>query len=174
MRRVISKITDKGHVVLEESTDVHRERFLDMLISRQFPGMMTDVTFLQGHCNGNQFAGRSEFGDMCRRNAEAAGISTVGKVYFDGAARYPGDPEAWLADRHDLQKLMERRNWDCEGVVNHKAVQMIDDDPAPPPRLADDIVDEIYVEKVEENPDLLRRDVEEVRAEIVEDHGRPV
>ncbi len=171
MRRIISKITDRGHVVLEESTDAHREKFLDMLISRQFPGMMTDVVFLEGHCNGNQFANRSDFGDMCRREAAAAGVSTVGKVYFDGAARYPGDPEAWLADRHDLQKLMERRNWHCEGVVNHKAVDMLEGPPEMP-RLADDIVDEIYVERVEKDPDLLRRDVEEVRAEIVEDHGR--
>ena len=35
-------------------------------------------------------------------------------------ARFPGDPQAWIASRSDIKRLAEERNWDVSGAVEHR------------------------------------------------------
>lgn len=93
-------------------------KLADMLASQQPPGGMTDSTFLEGHCNGNQFEKRPEFGDHYKKIAEQAGVSVKGKVYKGGLARFPGDPEAWVGGRADVERVCRQRGWGCEGAVS--------------------------------------------------------
>lgn len=45
--------------------------------------------------------------DKFVRNAEAAGVDITGKSYCSGLAAYPGDPDGWIVDDHDLKKKAE-------------------------------------------------------------------
>ncbi|NJL70164.1 MAG: hypothetical protein HC888_00520 [Candidatus Competibacteraceae bacterium] len=94
-----------------------------MLLTMQPPKACTDVEFLSGHCNGNQF-GQSpmseKIGNYYRKVAESEGQNVKGKVYLSGLARYPGDPKAWVADRGDVTRVCEERNWGCTGLVETK------------------------------------------------------
>lgn len=96
-------------------------RFAEMAALRVFPGVMTDSVFLEGHCNGSQFAGQEKIGDHYRKIAEDAGQDVKGKVYISGLAQFPGDPRAWVDGRGDVKRLCEERNWSCDGAVSHDA-----------------------------------------------------
>jgi hypothetical protein len=91
------------------------------------PGIMgTDSNFMEGHCNGNQFEKHPEIGDFYRREAEKAGVSTTGKVYLSSLASRPGDPEAWVSGRGDVTRVVNERNWNCDGAVKRQAVRGIE------------------------------------------------
>jgi len=85
------------------------------------PMSNTDREFLEGHDgNGNQFAKgplAEEEGNRLRKVAEAGGQNVKGKVYLGGLARFPGDPEAWVSDRGDVKRVIEKRGWKCQGSV---------------------------------------------------------
>jgi hypothetical protein len=93
-------------------------KLADMLASQTPPGAMTDNVFLEGHCNGNQFEKHQHIGDGYKRLAEQHGVNPKGKVYKPGLARFPGDPEAWVEGRADVERICRRRGWSCEGAVN--------------------------------------------------------
>lgn len=42
--------------------------------------------------------------DQYQRQAQMAGVSIAGKGYCSGIAAYPGDPDAWYKDDHDLKE----------------------------------------------------------------------
>jgi hypothetical protein len=95
-------------------------RLADMLAEGQPPMSNTDREFLEGHCCGNQFAKNTldmKVGDAFKKQAAAAGVNVTGKVYLGGMARFPGDPEAWVSDRHEVQKRLTERGWGSEGSV---------------------------------------------------------
>lgn len=84
------------------------------------PMSNSDREFLEGHANGNQFDKgplANEQGDRLRKVAEQGGQNVKGKVYIGGLARFPGDPEAWVSDRGDVKRVVEKRGWKCEGSV---------------------------------------------------------
>jgi hypothetical protein len=81
----------------------------------------TDNTFLEGHCNNNQMAAmHPTVAKRLADDAAAAGVNIKGKVYLSGLAAYPGDPHAWVSGKGDVQKVIERRNWNCDGSVKVK------------------------------------------------------
>ena len=43
--------------------------------------------------------------------AIAAGVHIEGRRYFSELAEYPGDPQAWVADRDEAKQLVESRGW---------------------------------------------------------------
>jgi hypothetical protein len=145
-------------------------KFAEMVALAQPPGISgTDSVFLEGHCNGNQFANTPEVGEYYRSVAEAAGVSTEGKVYKSGLANYPGDPKAWVSGRGDVLRVVRERNWSCEGAVRHDRVRGIyDGEPDVP--LADDLVDAFVEEAVREHPER-GLDLPKLRREIIEKHG---
>jgi hypothetical protein len=106
----------------------------------QPPACITDATFLAGHCNGSQFEKTPYIGDYYRCEAEAAGVSTKGKVYLSQLAEYPGDPRAWVDGRGDVQRVCEERGWGCGGSVNVQGAAM---PPEPEIALADDIAESL-------------------------------
>lgn len=110
-----------------KSHDQAQERFNrlrpvdQMIVSCRPPKSNTDVEFLAGSENGRQFQGRPEQGEFYRKQAEKRGQSVKGKKYLSQLARFPGDPEAWVSSRGDVQKVLEDRGWGSDGLVNVKA-----------------------------------------------------
>lgn len=105
-------------------------RLAEMLALQAPPMSNTDREFLEGHCNGSQFAGSPMANDMGNKYAAVAkerGVSIKGKVYLSGLARYPGDPKAWVSDRGDVKRIAEEQNLAIQGSVDHKPDGRIDD-----------------------------------------------
>lgn len=93
-----------------------------MFAAGKAPFGMTDSVFLEGmDCNGSQFEKNPHVGDFLAAEAKATGVSTKGKVYIGGVARYPGDPEAWVSGRGDVQRVAEKRNLTVKGAVKRSA-----------------------------------------------------
>jgi hypothetical protein len=126
-----------------------------MLALQQGPALRTDSEFKKGHVNGNQFESCPVVGDHHRRLAERAGVSTAGKVYLRGLARYPGDPVAWVSGRADVQKVAEDRGWGVQGSVN---VARREVEPAPDVKVGMDIVAQAAVELRQKDPGLSREE----------------
>lgn len=98
----------------------------EMLALQQAPCLKTDATFLAGVGMGSQFSHspmEEHIGDSYVRMARSVDpdFSPKGKVYLRGMAAYPGDPRAWVSDRHDIKAACEERNWTVSGAVEHKA-----------------------------------------------------
>lgn len=114
------------------------ETLSEMFAFGQPPMSNTDREFLQGFCNGSQFEDQPWVGDMYRKEAQSAGVDITGKVYKSSLADYPGDPTAWVSDRHDVQRVAESKGMSCVGAVRVKAPEPISAPQDAP--LADDIV----------------------------------
>ena len=138
----------------------------EMFASRKTPAIRTDATFLQGHINGNQFEKTPWLGDVYKKEAVAAGINITGKVYLSQLASYPGDPQAWVSGRGDVQRVCEERGWGCAGSVNVRA-QEADTEPKDMP-VADDIVDARTAEVLAGVPDPMHVDVADLREQVRE------
>lgn len=96
-------------------------KLAEMFALAQPPQSQTDVEFLRG--GDRQFSEgplANRMGDYLKSVAESQGQCTKGKVYKGGLAAYPGDPRAWISDRHEVQKVVEERNWGSVGDVNIK------------------------------------------------------
>lgn len=121
-----------------------------MLVSCKGPQLKTDVEFLKGHCNGNQFERNPEIGDELRAAAEHAGVDTKGKVRIGQLCRpgMPDDPLAWVGGRGDVQRRLEAINASCDGIVNAKG-RAPEGPPKPSIKLNDDIVQEKVAEALE-------------------------
>lgn len=143
-----------------------------MLREGKGPTISTDNTFLEGHCNGSQFSGRPEMGDYLAGVARAGGQDPSGKVYMSGLARYPGDPEAWVSGKGDVQRVCEKRGWACEGAVTVKSPKYNQVEPSKP-FLADDIAQQMADERIRDDPSLASMPRDQVVEEVKERHGPP-
>lgn len=130
----------------------------EMFAFQQPPMSKSDREMLQGHVNGSQFEKVPYVGDFYKEVARRAGVSTTGKVYLSQLANFPGDPRAWVSDRHDVQKVCEERDWSCDGMVSRKRVK----DLTPPVEkdISDDIVNEEVASIMEESPGIAVKPVE--------------
>lgn len=148
----------------------------DLLASRSFPGTTgTDRAFWQGReFGGAQFQDQPLVGRHHLKLAEEAGVNVAGKIYNGTAARFPGDPEAWVSDLGDVKSLCERRGWGCEGALTVAAPR--DVEPVLSPyRVADDLVERYVEDALATNPDLApkRADVkEELAHQLAGIHGQ--
>lgn len=118
--------------IISEDAEIQREyeearesgtghNLAKMCVLRKPPAVMTDDVFLAGRRNNAQFVNHPKLGHYYKGVAESKGISTVGKTYISGLARYPGDPEAWVSGRGDAKNVLEKRGWGCKGAINLKA-----------------------------------------------------
>lgn len=140
----------------------------EMLATQKAPQSKTDKEFLLGHANGNQFENMQGVGDYYHKIAREAGQDPKGKVYLHQLASFPGDPEAWVSGRSDVQKVCEQRGWSCQGDVNVKAQPRSS---APSGGgLATDLVDK-EVAMALRDPEHSHRPVEEIREQIIEQHA---
>lgn len=141
------------------------ETLAEMLAMQQPPMSNTDREFLQGTENGRQFQDNTFIGDFYKNAAREAGQDPTGKIYLSGLARYPGDPEAWVSGRGDVQRVCEQRGWGCEGSVNmpvRKVAELSGGGIAP------DIVERRVSEILETTPDAARVDVQDLREQVAE------
>lgn len=124
----------------------------EILAFRQPPRpSKTNDQFMAGRRHNDQFNG-SPLGEAYRQIAQAAGVNTHGKYYMPSLAASPGDPEAWVSDIDDAKRLVEKRNLNCEGLIEHKAVDF--EQPDKPYEVAEDIVDSLLLNECAENHDL--------------------
>lgn len=139
--------------------DGDEHKWADMMAHQTPPGALTDREFLEGHCNGNQFEGHEAIGDAYKAMAEAEGVDTTGAVYINGLASFAGDPRAWVRGRGDVLKLCAERGYNAEGAVSYRSESR---DAAPEEAVADDIVEQRVLSKLEKDPGLALRDPGEV------------
>lgn len=144
-----------------------------MLASRTPCGTRgTDRAFLQGKHLDHGLGGPKDF--MTARaieRARRAGISVGGKVYLSQLAdsRGPADPAAWVSGLDDVRTACKLKGKGCSSLN-------IPVPEGPPPvahRLAPDIVERIVDERLRKDPSLAR-DIEGLKEDIREKHGRPV
>jgi hypothetical protein len=138
------------------------DRLAEMLALQSPPSSRSDREFWRG--KWNQFEKTPHVGDAYKKAAEAANVNVTGKRYLSGLARFPGDPEAWVSDRSDVQRVVQSRGWACEGIVNVKPVPL----PEPPQEVgvAEHIIDRVVAEETAKNPALLEEDRQEVRHKV--------
>lgn len=110
-------------------------KWAEMLALQSPPMSNTDREFLEG--SGEQFAKTPHMGDYYKSVAERHGKNVKGMKYISGLARFPGDPDAFVTGRGDVQRVCEARGWDCDGSVKVKGRKP---EPIGPYRVADDIV----------------------------------
>jgi hypothetical protein len=133
-----------------------------VLATRRFPKIRTDSTFNEGRCNGNQFEKVPELGDHYKSIAESAGVSVTGKTYLSSLARFPGDPEAWVDGRGDVERIALKRGWTVQGDVSVKGHECdFDNDPV----VADDIIERETLNFIDQNPGTR---IEDAREKVIE------
>jgi hypothetical protein len=147
----------------------------DMLKSGVPPQGVSDCTFMRDTANGRQFQGQEHIGNQYRAVAEEHGQNVTGKKYISGLARFPGDPEAWVEGRGDVQKLVESRGWGCEGTVNVKKRELLNP-PEPGPEVAPDLLEKYtnVIADAQPMPHLVdREDLKEQVKERIKPKHRP-
>jgi len=147
----------------------------EMLALRQAPSVLTDDVMMGGIGNlDQQFKDPMQL-DYITRKAMQHGYKPRHTDFYCGAiAAFPGDPKAFLnhgQGRGDMRKTLEERGWAGEGLVNIKAREPESDPHEQKHKLNPKIVERIRKQKLKENPELKRKDQNEIRAEIVVDHG---
>lgn len=149
--------------------DGQDERFALMCAVGQAPGTRgSDRAFMEGRLDGSWLNKMPRHqAQRMLREAQAAGISTSGKMFIGGLADKRGhqDPCAWVDSVSDVKRVAEHRNLEVQGIVTHRAREV------PPPQ-AKDISDRILAENVAEerkkNPRAKTQDlVERVKDRIV-------
>ena len=150
-------------------------KFAEMCALQCPPGTKaTDRAFMQG--------AHRQMEDMDPKNrelildiAKKAGISTQGKCHKAGLGR-PEDPAAWVSSSDDVLRVAKARNLNVSGVVNHKAVDNLQE----PKRvkLAEDIIQRMMKRTLERDPSLAAKVKQkpkrlcELREAIVAKHSR--
>lgn len=136
-----------------------------MVMNGRPPASVTDKEFMVGTENGRQFQKRPEVGNFYRRVAEREGQNIKGKKYISQLARYPGDPEAWVSGRGDVQARCDERGWGCDGSVKVKAKEA--EEAAKPVDVAPDIL-EREVLKAKEGKTMTKRQAEDLTHAVKE------
>jgi hypothetical protein len=123
-----------------------------MFAHQSGPALNTDTRWLSGHdftVNPDELEGATLLNE-----ARAAGVSTRGKVYKGGLARFPGDPEAWVESRGDCVRRAEALGLTLEGSINYAPPEPLGAPEDKPYRVADTILEEHYQEALEADPSL--------------------
>ena len=125
------------------------ERFATMCALRQPPGSRnTDRAFCEGarrQMDGMNDDNRKKLMQVAR----AAGINPNGKFYKGSLGR-ANDPAAWVTCADDVLAVCKARNYGCDGVIKHTAVQK----DTPPKRvpLGEDIIKRRALEIMKAEP----------------------
>lgn len=117
-----------------------RDGIREILESGEFPGLQTDDEFMSRRGTlADQLGPQTE--DVVRAAKRHGYTPNYTDVYLPAAARFPGDPEAFV--RHDsargkLKKTFEDRGWECDGSVRTRGREAAPKEVM----LADDIIAE--------------------------------
>lgn len=124
----------------------------EMLASRAFPGVVTDATFMTGRHN---HAGLSDVHPESRQHyldqAQQAGVHVGGRAYMASLARFPGDPQAWVDSRADVERVARMNNMTVQSpTINVQAPRYYD--PGPEVRVAPDIINNVVGHMAAQDP----------------------
>ena len=162
---------DDKEVTAEEfklaTQTVEERRLREMLEAQKAPNGISDCTFMRDTANGKQFEGNDSQGEHYRTVAESLGASTTGKKYLSGLARFPGDPEAWVDSRGDVERVLNKRGWGCEGTVNVKPSEA-KEAPEAGPAMAPDLVDKYATEIAMRDPHPELVDMADLKEQVVD------
>lgn len=157
-------------------------KLCDMFAAQRPPQANTDREFLMGNTNGSQFEGGPKApkinglnaaerqGNHYKRVAEKHGQNVKGKKYLRQLAKFPGDPQAWVDGKGDVQRILAKRGWGAEG-----AVTVQEREPLNPPKeiiLAEDIIRDKMQAMIQADPGLKEKPREELRENVLAKHGR--
>mgnify|MGYP006908267043 CR=1 FL=1 len=156
------------------------ESMAEILATRRPPRVETDREFFldhgmlakqfQTHMKDNQ----KEMEYYLRVAKKMGHNPGANDVYVSSIARFPGDPEAFVpptGGRGHVKKVLEERGWASSGIVNTKYREPEEDPREKAVPLSDRIVHGEMRKRIRENPDEARKDYDELKSEIVADHG---
>lgn len=156
-------------------------RMAEVLALRQPPGIgVTDTIYLQDQnrhgssildrMGGDQRAVKRLQGNLAKHGYKLKSDDH----YIPTVARFPGDPEAVVSNTQglgDLKRNLESRGNETRGMINVEHNN--DRPPTKKTRLNPKIVNRIDRRNLSANPDLVKTDVRDRHADIVERHGSP-
>lgn len=152
-------------------------RMAEMLALRQTPRIMTDDVAMAGAMTIGKMYEQDPAGTtrLCKI-AESLGYRPKHTDFYNSSvALQEGDPAAFLNHgqcRGHLRKTLEQRGMGGEGLVNLKPREAeVDPLEKPVHKLHPRIVERIRKQQLRDNPDLSRKDQNEVRAAIVDQHA---
>lgn len=134
----------------------------EMLALRSPPMSNTDRELLAGAVD--KPLGPSWIDASYRQHAAQAGVSTTGKIYVSGLARYPGDPRAWIGSRGEIKDICQAEGWGARGSVDIAPAERKEVPVCGP--LADDIVDNAVADIIDSHPEPKGVDVTECREAV--------
>ncbi len=141
-----------------------KNRLEEMLAARRAPAIHTDATFFANVNAAPALHDRPGVAEEYRRVALAGGVNPVGKTYMPAIAAFPGDPEAWVSGRGDIQRVCEARGWACDGAVKVDARPA--EGAAPPPAIAPDILAGLAERQRAADPSLSRAEATEAAIDL--------
>ncbi len=141
----------------------------EIIATGSFPGLHTDDEFM-----ANRGTLRDQLGDQTELVVKAAKKNgykpSMHDVYLPSAARFAGDPEAFV--KHDsakgtLKRTFEKRGWACEGSVKVKGRQAEPVDKG----LGDDLVKEEVVKLLATDKHARTQPVKDLVQHVKTKHG---
>lgn len=131
---------------------------------RRFGVPIAKTDALKGEVfGGDQFGHNEKSRKAALKAARMAGVNVNGKMYMHGLARFPNDPEAWVANRSEAKRKCELSNLTCEelGVKGEKI------EPAKNVDVSPDLVDQELRDMVVSGK-IDKRDKKKLREEVKE------
>lgn len=142
-------------------------RLTEMFNEGRSPHGISDCTFMRDTANGRQFAEQEATGNHYRQVAESLGASVTGKKYVSGLAAFPGDPEAWVDSRGDVERLLTKRGWGSEGTINVRPRES-ENPPESGPAMAQELVDKYATEIAMRDPNPHLVDMVDLKEQVKE------
>jgi hypothetical protein len=146
-------------------------RLAEMFAARRPPASRTDREFYAGRPKlDEQFKDPRILTNYVKRARKAGYKPNPNDVYLSQLARFPGDPEAFVSGgRNQIKRVLEKRGWGCEGIVDVKPAQYTPEPKEVP--LNPKIIRDSACEMVRKNPDLAKKSKAELSAMVIEKHG---
>lgn len=143
----------------------------DLLASRRAPASRTDREFFAGRPKlDEQFKDERTLNEYVKRARKKGYNPNPNDVYLSQLARFPGDPEAFVSGgRNQIKRVLEKRGWGCEGIVDVKPAQYTPEPKAAP--LHPKIIEETACQMVRANPDLAKKSKAELSEMVIDAHG---
>lgn len=167
-----SELREKGLLArYEELCKTSHWRLAGMLAEQTPPGHRgTKRSYWEGRSVSEY---DDNVGQLVLEDAQAAGVSTHGKIYVGGLSdeRGPADPFAWVSDQDEvLSKAKALGDVGVRGAVNLPTPKL---DPLPDIPLAEDLVEHHVNRIVAEDPALAEKPAQELREKVIDEVGAP-
>lgn len=150
-------------------------RLAEMLAFRSPQRVLTDREYFEGRGTlAKQFDGDERVLEHVVGEAMKQGYRpNANDVYCSAIAESVGDPKAFVpatGGRGHIQKVLEERGWESDGIVKTKRRELVEaQQPVP---LGHDLVVKNAIKMLTKDPDLARRaSKREIKEEVIHRHG---